>query len=207
MGEIMDRRNASKLILTGSLAAPTLIRPSSLLANPLERLDEDARIAEAARPVIRVAARRVVLEWFAVRTLRGWSAMNLQREFRQHNERRASLGGILGGLQRQTVDQRLKTAQIVGSLYLLNNALFMLPLASFNVKAFEANLRKMEFDLYHEYLSWDLEAAFRVAQLGNRTPESIRRQATLVGVVFLATTFSMMLMVNPVLGKNYRIGG
>lgn len=202
----MDRRHASKLILTGSLAAPVVIRPSSLLANPLKDLNESARIAEAARPVIRVAANRVVLEWFIVRTLNGWSAMNLQREFRQHNEKRASLGGLLGGLQRMTVDQRLKTAQVFGTIYLLNNAIFLLPLASVNPRAFEANLKKMEFHLYHQYLSWDLEAAFKLTQLGNRSAESIRQEAKEVGAAYLATAISIMLMINPVGRKNYRAG-
>ncbi len=173
----------------------------------LQKLSEDARIAEAARPVIRIAAQRVVLEWFVVRTLGGWSAMNLQREFRQHNEKRASLGGLLGGLQRQTVEQRLKGAQAFGAIYLLNNAIFMLPLSTINPKAFEANLKKMEFDLYHQYLSWDLEAAFRVAQLGNRSAESIRKEAREVGVAYLVSALSIMLLINPIARKTYKLKG
>ncbi len=202
---MMNRRNASKLILTGSLATPALIRPSALAANPKED-DENARIAEAARPVIRVAAQRVVLEWFVIRTLNGWTAMNLQREFRQHNERRGSLGGVLGRFQRQTVDQRLKTAQAVGNVYLASQIIFLLPLASINRKAFDAQITKMEVDLYHEYLSWDLEAAFRVAALGNRSAESIRAEARQVGVAFLTGTLQLMLMVNPVINRKFTLG-
>ena len=207
IGGNMDRRNASKLILTGSLAAPALIQPTPLLANPLKENERDARIAEFARPTIRFAAQSVVLKWFLLPIGGQWLAMNLQREFRQYNENRASLGGLLGQRQRPTVDQRIAAASTIGALYLISSSMVFLPSNRLSMQQFEANLRQMEFVLFHRYFSMDLEAAFRVASLGNRTPESIRAEGRAIGLAFATSTLlSVMLAVNPVAGKTYRLG-
>ncbi len=195
----MDRRYASKLILTGSFAAPALIHPKTTWSNPLDEKEEEARLAETARPVIRHAARNVVLKWFLINTGSDWIGMNLARDFRQYNEKRSSLGGLLRGYQRPTVSQRMKLAELVGTIYLVNSSLVMLPDTQLNFK-------QMEYNLYHQYLSWDLEAALKIVQLGDRTPEDIRKEAKQIGAAYALAGTLIMLMINPVTGRMFNAG-
>ena len=195
----MDRRYASKLILSGSLAAPALIHPKQAFSNPLEDKEEQARLAEAARPIIRHAARNVVLKWFLIHSGTSWIGLNLARDFRQYDEKRSSLGGLLGGFQRPTVRQRLKGAEFLGTVFLLNSSLVMLP----NTRI---DFRQFEYSLYHQYLSWDLDAAFEIVNLGSRTPEDIRKEAQQIGEAYAAVGTLIMLMINPVTGRIFNSG-
>ena len=191
----MDRRHFTNGLLTTALAAPPILGPTSALGNPLREEEENARIAEWAPVTVRVAAQHVIVKWIVLYSSLCWFGMNIAKHQRQFNERRASIGGMFGRFTRPTVSQRLKAAHFVGQLFFLQNSLILLP----NRKI---DYRRLEYTLFHEYLSWDLEAAIRIVNLGNRTPEQIRAKARLMGVAYLSGAL-MMLMVNPVLRRNY----
>ena len=195
----MDRRHASKLVLSAGLAAPALIRPHHAVANPLERNAERARILELAPVEVQAAARRVVLEWIVMQTATGWLGMNITQPQRRYEENRVTFDGMLGELTRPTVRQRLENARMAGTLYIISNLLFVLPNRALDP-------RQLQYTLYHKYFSWDVEAALRVVDVGMQDPDEVRaRGRAAVGVVYLMNPL-LMLMVNPVQGRTYTTG-
>ncbi len=189
----MDRRRFTKGGLLTALAAPPILGPTSALGSNLD--ESDARIAEFAPITLRLAARAVVLQWFVIGLGNSFVAMNVAGEQRQHNERRSRLGGLLGGLARASVEDRLKGATVLGGLYLFQNSLILLPDS-------KINHTKLEYTLYHRYFSYDLDAAFRVAKLGNMSADQIRQQSTSVGAAMIVGAL-VSLLISPVQNKRY----
>ena len=116
--------------------------------------------------------------------------MNIAGDHRRHNERRVNLGGLLGGLTRPTIKARLADATLLGSLYLLQNSLILLPNRQINAARFE-------YTLLNRFFSWDLNAAIRVANLGNLSADQIRQQSDSVGDALFASAL-IYLFIWPV---------
>ncbi|MEM9435005.1 MAG: hypothetical protein AAGA12_13865 [Pseudomonadota bacterium] len=189
----MDRRLFTQGAVLSGLAAPAIVGPSSVWSKQLS--EDDAKIAEFAPITLRLAAQVVVLQWLIVNVGNSFVAMKIAGDQRQYSERRSRLGGLLGGLARPTVEDRLKNATLLGGLFLVRNSLVLLPNSAIDYQ-------KLEFIIYHRYLSWDVDAAFRVANLGNLNADQIRAQSDPIGAAML-TSAVVALLISPVLGKVY----
>lgn len=195
-GQMMGRRQASKLILTGSLAAPALIRPGAALAS--NRDEENEGLATSGQILLRLAAGVVLLHSFYLLSATQWWGINLQGDHRQFNEKRTRLGGFLGRLTRPTMATRLQDAVILGQLFMLGNSLFF----------FTENPRMnwaQKLLIAHRFISWEPRRRLQRVSGSNLSSTRIRQQAVQVG--FLAfTSLFLMLLINPILNRNLRFG-
>ena len=121
----------------------------------------------------------------------------LNRSFRQFDENRVRVGGLLGGILRPTIAKRLETATLIGAIHLYGSVLFALPNAQY-----QSNLARLELMLAHEAISWEL--ALRLGELNIAGVPSLTtiRQARVVGQLFLVSQTLLLAMIYPVLGRS-----
>lgn len=195
-GRTMTRRHASKLVLTGSLAAPALIRPGTSLAS--NRDEEHEGLARFGRISLRLTTSIILLHTVFLLSGTQWWGINLQGDHRQFNEKRTRIGGAFGRLTRPTVATRLEDAVILGQLFTLSNSLFFFaddPRTNWAMKLLIA----------HRFISWEPRKKLQRVSGSNLSENRIRQRAVNVGVVALVGVF-LMLLVNPVLNRNIRVG-
>ena len=191
----MDRRHASKLILTGALAAPALIRPGTGLASNED--EENERLARVGQMRFRLATGIVLLHHILVLSGAQWWGLNVQGDHRQFNEKRARIGGVFGRLTRQTMESRLRDAVILGQLFMLSNSLYFFPddpRSRWNQKLLIA----------HRFISWEPREKLRKVSVANISPTQVRQRGLPVGVV-AAVGVLLMILVNPILTRNVRL--
>jgi len=192
----MNRRNASKLILSGTLAAPALIRPGTVLAS--NRDDEHEGLARFGLISLRQTTSIILLHTVFLLSGTQWWGINLQGDHRQFNEKRTRIGGAFGRLTRPTVATRLEDAVILGQLFMLSNSLFFFaddPRTNWAMKLLIA----------HRFISWEPRKKLQRVSGSNLSENRIRQRAVNVGIVALVGVF-LMLLVNPVLNRNIRVG-
>ncbi len=195
-GQRMDRRQASKLLLSGALAAPALIRPGAALAS--NRDEENEGLAASGQILLRLTAGIILLHSFYLLSATQWWGINLQGDHRQFNEKRNRLGGFLGRLARPTMATRLQDAVILGQLFMLGNSLF------FFTDNPRLNLAQ-KLLIAHRFISWEPRRRLQQISGQNLSPTRIRQQAVQVGVLALTSLF-LMLLINPIVNRNVRIG-
>ncbi|NNK77095.1 MAG: hypothetical protein HKP40_00140 [Litoreibacter sp.] len=194
----MHRRQVTTGLLASGLAAPPIVGPTSALASQeQDNKDNDPRFAQFAPIKLRVATGLVLVSWFLIFASGNWWGIKLSGEHPQFNENRVGLGGLLGGLTRPTIDERLKNAQLMGALFLMGNSLLMFP----TTRRARWN---MEIILAHRALSWDPKLAASLVSLGTLTPQAARARSTQIGLVYLVAATTLLLLANPVLNKIYR---
>ncbi|MFY0691993.1 MAG: hypothetical protein JXR14_08765 [Paracoccaceae bacterium] len=194
----MHRRQFTTGLIASGLAAPPIVGPTSSLASQEQDYkDNDPRLAQFGPIKLRVATGLITLSWFLIFASGNWWGIKLSGEHPQFNENRVGLGGLLGGLTRPTIDERIKTAQVMGALFLMGNSLLMFP----TTRRARWN---MEIILAHRALSWDPKLAASIVSLGTLTPQAARAKASQVGVVYLIAATTLLLLVNPVLNRVYR---
>lgn len=192
----LDRRQASKLILTGSLAAPALIRPGMAMAS---NQDEDNEgLSDFGQISLRLTAGIILLHSFYLLASTQWWGIDLRGDHRQFNEKRTRVGGFLGRLTRPTMVTRLQDAVILGQLFMLSNSLF------FFTDNPRLNLTQKML-IAHRFVSWEPRARMRKVSGSTLSPNRIRQQAVNVGVLAIISTF-IMLLINPVTNRNIRVG-
>ncbi|MGI9390774.1 MAG: hypothetical protein ACR2O1_12010 [Boseongicola sp.] len=195
--QTMNRRQASRLILTGSLAGPALIRPDASWASNRDE-EENEGLSDFGQISLRLTAGIILLHSFYLLTATQWWGIDLRGDHRQFNENRASVGGFFGRLTRPTIATRLQDAVILGQLFMLSNSLF------FFTDNPRLNLTQKML-IAHRFVSWEPRARLRKVSGSNLSPNRIRQQAVNVGVVALISAF-LVLLVNPVINRNIRVG-
>ncbi len=186
----MKRRTFTKGLATG-LAAPLIAAPVLGPTSALAWKDNDREdmFPARARIALSVLAVTTVLTWILMPGSGGWWGWDGCQDQRHFNERRADLGGILGGLTRPTVQRRLRGADAVGPLLLLNRFLILAPLIE--VAAFSLPLF-----LAHGGTSWDMKKARAVAPRGMPGLAEIQR-LQVIGRLYLAAGLLMALIPPP----------
>ena len=124
----MDRRRATSLILSGSLAAPALVRPETAWA---EITDDPASKAEAFQRVVLTlnpGLRTVVLSAILIQLANVVVYYNMQLQWQRFAASRADVSKIplLGGLARPTVEKRMAGMDPVGPVLLAGTVLIIL---------------------------------------------------------------------------------
>lgn len=132
----LDRRHATKLILTGSLAAPALLRPTGALANIYEDREHSglgSAIEWALLTLILTSGQRPVLRNLVLLTAVGAVfGYRLDREVRRRAAVRANARGMpfFGKLLDEPVADRVAKAELAGNFYILGPLLVLVMVAA-----------------------------------------------------------------------------
>lgn len=127
----MDRRSASKLILGAGLAAPALIRPDSLLANPEKLEGKDNKFEQWSRLVLKLSGRPDIFLSYIIFTSHrnpfNMFAIALRGEYLKRKIGQANLTKIpgLGQLFSEPVVDRYLAYNPVGLMFLADTMLII----------------------------------------------------------------------------------
>jgi hypothetical protein len=122
----MHRRSFITRILLASLAAPTLLAGSSIPA-----LGHDSRsdLNPYGRVALRIPGRHRLISYFVILGENGPYGIDLRRDVPQMAAERLDLGSVplLGQIFTPTLHRQFANATQVGSLYLLDKTIVLLP--------------------------------------------------------------------------------
>jgi hypothetical protein len=177
--------------VTFGLAALGAGMPVPAFANKDD--DGPALLNPYGRISLRIATRQVLLSALIIATSTQALGFDLRREFPQFSENRSDLGGLLGGLTRPLLSERLARAALIGRLVLLRSTLFVLP-------GEEDFVLPALITLANRDLSWDVKRKAKAVSLS-----SIPGAAELMGMTSVGNAYAnrkeLILMVRPTLTR------
>lgn len=190
----MDRRDFSKLAGSGILAAPMLIRAGPVSANPIQNNEEGdgSRLEPFGRLFYRGQGARVLLTGLILLSVSGLWFANVQQGAPQFNENRIATSGLLGGLTRPTIDERIARAQLIGTVVLFQTNLVGL----LNPELALAQARFSAL-VVHRQISWEVSRMARANALSGLPALNDLRLLTIIGTLYLLGQTIMMILPPP----------
>jgi len=190
----MHRRNFSTGLIAAGLASPTILTGDKALANA-EGGDGglgSETVRQFSRIALIVGLQRVIITYLLIFNPLGLLGLDLRKPVRQHSENRLSVGKtpVLGGLFRQSLEDRFNLALFIGQVFLLNRMLMIVP-----KRGPVSKVSKVVIS--HRNLSW--EPKRRPVKMGmSNIPNlgTIKRNGTLLGGAY-QTKRELLVLVKP----------
>ena len=111
---------------------------------------------------------------------------------RQHDENRVATQGILPGLFRPTIAERLQGAQTIGTVHLFGT--FLICILSAGVSA---QLMRNQLLVTHRQLSWEVGRLSAVNAISGLPPLSDLRLLRIIGTLYLVQQALLMILPPP----------
>lgn len=178
----MQRREFSTGLIATGLAAPSLLTGEKALANAGGgdgRLGSEA-VQQFSRIILFLGVQRVIITYLLIFNPLGLFGLDLRAPVPQFNENRLKSGKapVLGGLFRQSLQERFNPAALVAQVFLLQRMLMIVP-----QRGPVSKVSKVVIS--HRKLSWEPKPKPRKMAMSN-IPNlgDIHRNGTLLGGVY-----------------------